>query len=857
MSSKRNNVHGGDPAAVAERLGLKETGRIRYDFSVNVNPLGPPPALDTVLSRAFDYADKYPPVYAEDAALALAEAHAVSPASVAVGNGSTEILSWILQALKPSRPAWVTPCYAGYREVCEATGLPGREINATGKDLVLSFDRLKKSDHDLVFLASPNNPTGTLLDPDKVLSAAREQPERWIVLDESFMDFTGDRSLSLIREGNPENIIVVKSLTKFFAIPGLRLGMLYCGPDIAAEIHRVRLPWSVNATAQAIAPFLYRDQRYIAETREKTDLLRDYISGRINDIPGWRAKPSTANFILVKLPAGKTAAGIQKELLEKGILVRSCLDFKGLGESYIRLAVRPQNETDALIEALQPAGRKTGAKTRAIMIAGTTSDSGKSVIAAALCRRLARQGVKVAPFKAQNMALNSGVTPAGGEMGRAQVVQAQACGIEPHTDMNPVLLKPAGENGSQVIVDGKPIGHFRAREYYGMKKEMKNAAHAAFDRLSGKYEMIVMEGAGSPAEINLMEEDFVNMSMAEYAGAKVILVADIDRGGVFASIFGTLRLLPQKYRKLIAGVIINRFRGDETLLEPGISEIEKLTGVPVLGVVPYIHDLQIEEEDSLGLNKRKGRKDALIDIVVIRFPRISNYTDFMPLELTEGVSVRYVSDPDMIGKPDLIILPGTKNTRADLQAMHKAGTSEVILEVAKAGTPVFGICGGYQMLGRTVSDPSGVEDSAGQDPGLGLLDLDTVLESDKELARVTGKIDMDLPFARAGTGFSGYEIHAGRSTMHSSAQSPLRLTLRRSQSVNEAAGHISENNCVFGCYIHGLFESSQFTEQLLNWLCSRKDLTPPAWRTAEINDFNMLADLLESKVDLSILANGN
>lgn len=851
MSYAKENVHGGDPAAAAARLGLKNPSEIRCDFSVNVNPIGPPPVLGTVMSRLVDYARKYPPVYAAEAAQALAEAHGVNPESVSVGNGSTEIMSWVLQALKPSECAWACPCYAGYREVCEAAGLPGKGILTARSDFTVSFDKIQQSSADLIFLASPNNPTGTLVDPNEILDLAREQPEKWIVLDESFMDFVEDQSLSLIRQERPENIIVIKSLTKFFAIPGLRLGMMHCAQDIAAAIQKVRLPWSVNAAAQNIAPRLYKDKSYIEETRKTTDSLRCYLSSRINELPGWSANPSAANFILAELPDGKTASGIQKELLKQGILVRSCADFKGLGERHIRLAVRPEDEVDVLIAALKPSRGERSRRTSAIMVTGTTSDAGKSVIAAALCRYFARRGVKVAPFKAQNMALNSGVTPEGGEMGRAQVVQAQACGIEPHTDMNPVLLKPAGENGSQVIVDGKPIGHFRAREYYGMKKEMKKAAHAAFDRLSGKHEMIVMEGAGSPAEINLMEEDFVNMSMAEYAGAKVVLVADIDRGGVFASIYGTIQLLPEKYRRLIAGVIINRFRGDETLLNSGISKIEELTGVQVLGVIPYLHDLKIEEEDSLGLNKRKVTEKPVLDIVVIRFQRISNYTDFMPLEYTEGVSVRYVDAPGMIGHPDLIILPGTKNTRADLREIKSNGIAAELLERADAGTPIFGICGGYQMLGRTVSDLSGVEDSAGEDRGLGLLNLDTALEAGKELARVKGTVDRDLPFAGKGTDFSGYEIHAGRSAVISAGNSPLILTSRRSQEVCERAGHVSENGCVFGCYIHGLFDSKQFREQVLNWLCSLKDTQPREWHTAKINDFDELADLLEARINLA------
>jgi adenosylcobyric acid synthase len=484
------------------------------------------------------------------------------------------------------------------------------------------------------------------------------------------------------------------------------------------------------------------------------------------------------------------------------------------------------------------------------MVVGTTSDSGKTVLAAGLCRHFARQGVKVAPFKAQNMSLNSGVTPEGGEMGRAQIVQAEAAGIEPHTDMNPVLLKPVGDAGSQVIVDGKAIGNFRAREYYRMKNEMKAAARAAFDRLSRGHDLVILEGAGSPAEINLMEEDFVNMSMAEYAGADVILVADIDRGGVFASILGTVALLPHRFRRLVKGIVINKFRGDESLLAPGIAEVEKITGIPVIGVLPYVHNLRIEDEDSMGLAGRMSAGDSIVDIAVVRFGRISNYTDFNSLENTDSVSVRFVDRPDEVGHPDLVILPGTKNTRADLQAIHESGMANAVKALAGSGVPVFGICGGYQMLGTRVADPNGVEGEPGEDKGLNLIAMDTVLAPSKELARVEGSIRAKLPFATAGTPFSGYEIHAGRSSVPGGHQAPLLLSSRRSSAVSEPAGSISDDGLVFGCYIHGFFDSPQLREQVLDWLCRRKNAAPRQWRNRPSNDFEGLADLVKSRLDL-------
>ncbi len=851
MTLKPDNKHGGDISAIAQKLGLIDVPDVKLDFSVNINPLGPPDCIMPILS-AGNGIQQYPEIYADNAASALADAHGVNDECVFVGNGSTEIMSWILQSLKPDKPAWMPPCYAGYQEICDASSLNGVEINA--------MTDFQDSEADLLFLDSPNNPTGTILDPDEIISLAQNNTSKWIVIDESFMDFVEDSSSrTLIREDIPENLIVIKSLTKFFAIPGLRLGMGYAHSNTIGRIKKARLPWSVNALAQQAAIKLYSDQSYLNKSRATVTELRGYLTDKLNQLEGWTITPSSTNYVLVKLPNTTSASELQADLLKKSILIRSCANFSGLGEQYVRLAVRPKNEVDDLIAAINhPAATEAKADKQpltinhptSIMLVGTMSDAGKTVLAAGLCRCFQRKGIKVAPFKAQNMSLNSFVTEEGGEMGRAQVVQAEAACIKPHTDMNPVLLKPTGDTGSQVIVDGEPIGNFPAKEYYEMKDRMKQAAHAAYDRLAQKYDMIVLEGAGSPTEINLMAEDFVNMSMAEYAQADVILVADIDRGGVFASIYGTIKLLPEKYRKLIKGVIINKFRGDESLLDSGIQQIEELTGVPVLGILPYIRNLNIEDEDSLGLEKRTLTKNALVDIAVIRFSRISNYTDFLSLENTNDVSVRYVSKTQELGRPDLVILPGTKNTRADLNCIQEEGLTDAIMDLARDNIPVFGICGGYQMLGSRISDPSGIEGTAGEDIGMNLLPLNTVLVPRKELAQVEGHIEQPLPFAKPQTPFSGYEIHAGRTSSAVYVNQPLLITQRASKETSESAGSISENGLIFGCYIHGIFDSKPLREQLLNWLCERKNIKPPQWQTSKANEFDELADLIESRINL-------
>jgi adenosylcobyric acid synthase len=449
---------------------------------------------------------------------------------------------------------------------------------------------------------------------------------------------------------------------------------------------------------------------------------------------------------------------------------------------------------------------------KTLMIQGTASSAGKSLLAAALCRIFRQDGVRVAPFKAQNMALNSFVTRQGHEMGRAQVVQAQAAGLEPHVDMNPILLKPEQDACSQVVVMGKPWATLAAGEYYRHKAELWSVVTGALDRLRERYDLVVIEGAGSPAEINLRESDIVNMAVARYAGAPVLLVGDIDRGGVFASLVGTIALLEEDERRLIKGFVINKFRGDVALLHDGLTMLEERTGVPVLGVVPFIRDLQIAEEDSVALDdvswierRRQGMREQ-VDIAVVWLPRISNFDDFDALALEEGVQVRFVDGPDRLGYPQAVILPGTKSTIADLLWLRRVGLARAICELAEKGIPVVGICGGYQMLGRTISDPNGVESAEGQTEGLGLLPIDTIFETVKATYQARARIATDRGFFTEieGQEIEGYEIHMGRS---SGGEPAFRLLARGDQPVNAPDGAVDERGRVFGTYLHGLFDN--------------------------------------------------
>jgi len=483
------------------------------------------------------------------------------------------------------------------------------------------------------------------------------------------------------------------------------------------------------------------------------------------------------------------------------------------------------------------------------MIQGTASNVGKSVVVAALCRIFARMGLKVAPFKAQNMALNSFVTKEGLEIGRAQAVQAEAAGIEPTAEMNPVLLKPTTDCGSQVIWMGKPIGNRTAKEYYAMKEETEQVIRKAYAALCGKYDLIVIEGAGSPAEINLMENDLVNMWMADLADAPVILVSDIDRGGVFASLAGTLMLLPERHRERIRGFLINKFRGDLSLLQPGLDRIEGMLGRPVMGVLPYFTDIRIEEEDSVALVRKKTRagKTRAVRIGVVRLPRISNYTDFDPLENHPGVELVYPGEADEIDGLDVLILPGSKDTLGDLRFLKGSGLAGAIQAFARSGGHVVGICGGFQMLGESVEDPDGLENGNGSEPGLGLLPVRTVLVREKVTARVRADSFDGL------SNLEGYEIHMGRSRVPEGCRSMFRITRRNGEPVCEEDGARNREGNVWGTYLHGIFENTVFIHRFLGWVrgadgafACGEQREYLSWKKRE---YNRLADLFQSHVD--------
>lgn len=486
---------------------------------------------------------------------------------------------------------------------------------------------------------------------------------------------------------------------------------------------------------------------------------------------------------------------------------------------------------------------------KVIMVQGTTSSAGKSFLVTALCRIFRQDGWTVAPFKSQNMALNSYVTGEGLEMGRAQVTQAEAAGIEPSVRMNPILLKPTTDTGSQVIVNGVPRGNMSARDYFRMKKSLIPDILEAYHSLSREYDVIVIEGAGSPAEINLKQDDIVNMGLAKLVDAPVLLCADIDRGGVFASLYGTVALLEPEEQERIRGLVINNFRGDKTILDPGIDMLEVLTCKPVAGVIPHMQ-VDLDDEDSLSQRLRSRDRKGLVEIDVVRLPRISNFTDFNALERMSEVSLRYVSSPSELGNPDAVILPGTKSTLSDLKWLRESGLEAAVLKAASRGTAIVGICGGYQMLGESVSDPENAE-GGGSLRGLGLLKGETVFCGEKSRRRVEGTVAgaegifKDLN----GAEFEGYEIHMGRT----SGTQNFAVLREGEECWNEGT---AEGN-VWGSYVHGIFDRGGFAQRFVSCLLEARGLSPAEsvldWKDYKEQQYDLLADGVRQAMDMELV----
>lgn len=849
-SSENMFAHGGNLQKLASVAACSVDTLL--DFSASINPLGPPEYLRAVMSSTISSLLHYPDPTCGDLCAAVSKKLQVAAEQVVVGNGSTEIIYALPRALKVGRALLPAPCYIGYEEAIAAAGLQVAYFSLAAEEgFVVNWHSLGENltGGEMVFLGHPNNPSGTLLDLGALEVALRAYPDTWFVVDEAFVDFVEGGRSAVGLTAKWRNCIVLRSMTKFYAIPGLRLGFAVAHPEVAAGIRAHLPPWSVNTLAQQFGVKVLADQEYAAATLALVAELRSDLVRQLQEIPGIHVFDGRANYLLIKLTPSLLngeAAELARRLLGSGIAIRVCANFAGLDGSYARLAVRTADENERLLSALRGIAGCTKRsvsprRCHPIMFQGTSSDAGKSIMTAALCRILLQDGVRVAPFKSQNMSLNSFVTFDGGEMGRAQVVQAQACRLDPDVRMNPVLLKPSSDVGSQVIVNGRPVGNMTVGEYVRYKPQAFAAAKQAYDSLAGDYEAIILEGAGSPAEMNLKNHDIVNMRMAQYARSPVLLVGDIDRGGVYASFIGSMEVMAEWERQLVAGFIVNRFRGQESLLDDAHRYTSLHTGKPVLGVVPYLPKLGLPEEDSVSFKKglfEKARPAGdYVEIALIDLPHISNFTDFEPFLAEPDLFFTVVKRPEDLSSPDVIILPGSKNVISDLRYLQSSGFANRFKQLADGGkTEIVGVCGGFQMLGRTISDPCGIEASGSVD-GLGLLPVSTVLEKEKVLRRRI------LTHERSGTLVSGYEIHHGQT---SSTVSPVFMA-------EGDADRGAESGLIWGSYLHGIFDADPFRGWFIERIRARKNLAPLAQQRPCYDlepAFERLAEIVRQRLDM-------
>ena len=806
------------------------------DFSVNLNPDGPPEGLFQICFRALDELGPYQSPHADRLAELAGKKRGIAPEKVLFGNGSSELLNLFIRNSRAPRAVVVTPGYLEYAENCRQARLPTAEFKLKEEnDFRLDLAELDTflCPHDLVILGNPNNPTGGMTPVRELYDFIQMHPQQTFLIDEAFADFTDD---TLLKNILPDHAAVLRSMTKFYASAGLRLGYIVASEKTIAELREKQIPWSIGTVALRAAEFLLG----LEDKPGQCDSLRDELSSELTSM-GLKVFPSAANYLLVKTPRP-----LFMELLKEKIAVRDCSNYPGLDGRFIRIGLRSREDNLKLVAALRRILKLSSPhlalpkKKPALMIQGTCSNAGKSVLCAAFCRILLQDGFAVAPFKAQNMSLNSAVTPDGGEIGRAQALQAEACRIDPDVRMNPILLKPNSELGSQVIVLGRPIGNFKVRDYFARKKELWEEVKNAYDSLSSEYDCMVLEGAGSPGEVNLKNTDVVNMRMAQYAQSPVLLAGDIDRGGVYASFIGTYATFERWERDLLYGFAVNKFRGDPTLLADAHRYVEHMTGKAVEAVFDFLPDLGLPEEDSVGFSfgpKAEKRTDSL-DVAVIHLGHIANFTDLAPLDIEPDVQLRVVRLGDELGTPDLIILPGSKGVADDIARMKENGLFEA---VNNSSAFLVGICGGLQILGEKLLDPEGIESEFPETEGLMKLPLVTVMEKKKTLRHTSA-------VTSSGLSVRGYEIHHGQThSMNKDGLSVMDAPDGREIGY-EAPG-------ILATYLHGIFDDDMFRRQFLNSIRLRKgwDALPQTCEYGFEKALNRLADHVRGRIDLDKL----
>ena len=863
---------------------------IRHNFSSNIYSHADLDGLKLFLASRLDRIASYPEPEPEALEALIASRKGVGRDCLLVTSGATEAIYLIAQMARTEGLQHYVCPQPTFSEYADASRLNGLE--PVGED---------GTEQALRWLCNPNNPTGRVLPPEEVLRLAAQS--RLMVLDQSYEDYTVTPLPTVEAVLSAGNILQLHSLTKTYAVPGLRIGYVLGAPELISRLRRFLRPWSVNALAIEAADWLIRHEACAVRDKEGYLAEARRLQGRLSEIPGLSVAPTQTNFMLVRAE-GITAARLKERLArEYGILIRDASNFEGLSPHHFRVAAQAPEEDDLLISALTDclqgksrssvsAGEKSARQgLRPVMLAGTGSDVGKSVLAAALCRIFRQDGYHPAPFKAQNMALNSYATPDGFEIGRAQAMQAEAAGIPCHTDMNPLLLKPQGDMTSQVVLNGRPIGNRDAYDFWRRAEgkgetsppgspgssshsssssltsptsstspsgpiDFRAEVCAAYDRLSARYNPIVMEGAGSISELNLRQTDLVNLPMARHAGAAVLLVADIDRGGVFASTYGSIALQTPEDRALIKGIIINKFRGDLRLFESGRRQIEELCGVPVLGVIPYFQGIRIEEEDSVALDRRyrqshpsesgkMGRRN--VTVAVIKMRHLSNYTDFDALDEDPRVSLFYTQEPGELLWSDIIILPGTKSTLDDMLWLRQTGLADAILMAHRRGKTVIGICGGYQIMGAEICDPNHVEGPIERLPGLGLLPVTTTMSGRKVTRQTVFQTRMVGEGAQT---LRGYEIHMGETVpLAGTTPSPFA-----SLDDGRQDGFYRDERC-WGTYLHGVLDNRPVIDALLSPFANLFVAAPPPldYATFKEEQYDRLALHVRNHLDVERL----
>ncbi|MBQ6781280.1 MAG: cobyric acid synthase [Treponema sp.] len=895
----------------------------KFDFSANINPLGLHPAAQQTIASLALRTEKLT-AYPDSDCAELRELIArfwsdsseksgpLCAEQVVCGAGAVDLI-FMLTQLCPhpdeklnGKISIVEPAFTEYERAAKANGFQTRHFLLSEQN---GFSFTKKDVHRLeaeldevavLFMASPANPSGAVADGELLCQIAElcERGNIFFVMDACFCQFSesaerGVRTLISRHEEYPHTI-VLNAFTKFYGMAGLRLGYTICfSSDTAVSLKDRMRPWAVSADAQQAgiavlkAELAEKNADETMQSRWEKNTYSLVSTERIRLVTalqtaGFSVVEGDVNFILFR-DTTSSGGSLNSRLLSHGIAIRSCADFYGLNKNWYRIAVRTPSENTQLISALSSLyspkaitttfstenSQSLRSKTATFMVQGTMSNAGKSLLVAALCRIFRQDGYNVAPFKSQNMALNSGVTADELEMGRAQIMQAEAAGLFPDVRMNPILLKPCGETGSQVIINGVPTGTMSAKDYFSYRKTLIPYIMDSYHSLAAENDIIVIEGAGSPVEINLKKDDIVNMGLAELTDSPVLLVGDIDRGGVFASLYGTIALLEPNERKRVKGFIINKFRGDVSLLQDGLDQIRDLTGIPVLGVVPFMPNLLIDDEDSLSeqlsmveQSRNYSKQDALLHIAVVRLPYISNFTDLQTFSRLPFVQVSFFANLDdyaacvtEYGEPDMFVLPGTKNTVHALQWLREQRLDRLIVRKAKSGVPAVGICGGFQLLGMVLHDGEGNEDESAQNdiPALGLLPVETHFTAEKTRVQVSAKLpSLDGLFAPlSGCEVSGYEIHHGKTQFVPGAETAWVAHALQDNAERMPLACVEGN--VLGTYVHGFFDSEEISHALITMLCERKGISAPAYesyKSAREAEYDRLASVVRASLDM-------